>query len=111
VYKSRLIWGDLIFILGFFPITILLNDISPDVSSSAASAVGLLIFVLLPLIGVGSLLAVSSVLKLTNIKKIARSGLNNRLGYIFLILGWLISIGTAFVCMLFIYALISVNPN
>jgi hypothetical protein len=111
VYKSRLIWGDLIFILGFIPITILLNDITPDESSSAASAIGLLIFALLPLIGIGSLLAVSSVLKLTNIENIARSGLNNRLGYIFIVLGWLISIGMTIVCMFFIYALISVNAT
>ncbi len=111
MYKSRLIWGDLIFFFGITLIAILLDDIAPDESSSAASAVGILIFALLPLIGIGSLLATSSVIKLTNIEKISRSGLNNRLGYIFIAIGWLITIGIAIVCLFFIYVLIGFNAT
>ena len=91
VYKSRLYWGNLIFVGGAIPAFLMLNGIGPNESSSQAGAVGLFVIgILLPLIGVGSILSITAVIKLTNIQKLQKAHLNNMAGIISLSIGWLI---------------------
>lgn len=104
MYKSRLVWGDIIFLIGFVPAFMLLNGLGADDSLSAASAVGLFIFfVLFPFMGLGGLMASSAVFGLTSIEKISNSNLNNVFGRIFIILGWLILITMLLVLGFVIY--------
>ena len=104
MYKSRLVWGDIIFLIGFVPAFMLLNGLEADDSLSAAGAVGLLIFfVLFPFMGFGALMASSAVFKLTSIERINNSNLNNLFGRIFIVVGWLISITVLLVLGFVIY--------
>ncbi|MDN3651635.1 hypothetical protein QWY77_02505 [Thalassotalea ponticola] len=111
MYKSRLAWGNVIFLLGFTATLILLHGISPDDSTSAAGAVGLLIFALLPLLALAGVLVMSAVIKLTTVAQLTHAGLNNVIGYTLLALGWLISIGLVAVCLVIGYLWISTTAN
>lgn len=108
MYKSRLYWGNIIFLVGAIPACFMITGISLDESAAQAGAVGLVIlFILLPLIGLGALLSIAAVIKLTSIQKIQNAQLNNVTGTISLSIGWLILLFTVNVFGWFTYGYLS----
>lgn len=106
MYKSRLMWGDIIFLVGFIPTFLLLNGLGTNESSSVLSSVWLFIYsVLLPFMGLGGLMASTAVFRLRSIEKINLSRLNNFFGRILMIVGWLISISLLLVFGLLMYGI------
>ncbi len=100
MYKSRLYSGNILFLLGAFPALYVLYGITFDEAAAQAGVVGLFIFFALgPFLAFGSLLSVSAVLRLTNLKQIKAAKLHSPIGTISIALGWLIAL---LVCMILV---------
>ena len=106
MYKSRLLYGDVIFLMGFIPALVFLNGINTDDAFSALSVVGLFVFFVLgPFMLVGSVLSLTAVIRLTSIEKINQEGLKNGFGLILISIGWLIAVLVLIVLCMLIYGL------
>lgn len=108
MYKTRLFWGNLLFLLGIIPAMLMLNRVVPDEASAQAAVVGLLILgILIPLMAVGALFSVSAVLRLNSLSKVRNAKLDNWRGSLLIVIGWLIGGLVVFVIGFIIFALLS----
>lgn len=91
MYKSRLIWGNTLFLAGAVPAILLLKAVAPDEAAAQAGAVGFLILsVLAPLMAIGALFSTSAVVQLTSLAKIKTAAMNNSIGALLIAFGWFI---------------------
>lgn len=108
MYKSRLIWGNTLFLAGAVPAILLLKAMTPDEAAAQAGAVGFFILsVLAPLMAIGALFSTSAVVQLNSLAKIKTANLDNTTGRLLIAVGWFICCAAVTLMGFIVFAVLS----